>query len=69
MTSAVPPRPSTEGGRYHPETYFIDPDRRITAKYIGALSQTILAARLAEAAQGIIGTEGKGRDYQSISVR
>lgn len=52
-----------------PETYFIDPNGRITAKYIGALRMDILAARLAEAAQGIVGTEGKSRDYQSISVR
>jgi cytochrome c biogenesis protein CcmG, thiol:disulfide interchange protein DsbE len=52
-----------------PETYFIDPNGRITAKYVGALSNTILAARLAEAARGIVGTEGKSKDYQSISVR
>ncbi|MBI4537423.1 MAG: TlpA family protein disulfide reductase [candidate division NC10 bacterium] len=52
-----------------PETYFIDPSGRITAKYIGALNMTILAARLAEAAQGIVSAEGKSRNYQSISVR
>jgi len=52
-----------------PETYFIDPSGRITAKYIGALKMDILAARLAEAAQGIVGAEGKSREYQSISVR
>ncbi len=52
-----------------PETYFIDPTGRITAKYVGALNQDILAARLAEAAKGIVSTEGKSRDFQSISVR
>ncbi len=52
-----------------PETYFIDPDGRITAKYIGALDWKILAARLGEASRGIVSTEGKSRDYRSISVR
>jgi cytochrome c biogenesis protein CcmG/thiol:disulfide interchange protein DsbE len=52
-----------------PETYFIDPGGRITAKYVGALEATILAERLTEAAQGIVSIEGKSRDHQSISVR
>lgn len=52
-----------------PETYFVDPTGRITAKYIGALNAGVLTARLTEATQGIVGAEGKSRDYQSISVR
>ena len=52
-----------------PETYFIDPTGRVTAKYIGPMTPTVLSGRLAEAAQGILPTEGKSRDCQSISVR
>jgi cytochrome c biogenesis protein CcmG, thiol:disulfide interchange protein DsbE len=52
-----------------PETFFIDKEGRITYKHIGGLGWDTVIAKLGEAAQGLTSTEGKSRDYQSISVR
>ncbi|HSB71769.1 MAG TPA: TlpA disulfide reductase family protein [Candidatus Methylomirabilis sp.] len=52
-----------------PETFFIDKEGRITYKHIGGLGWETVVAKLGEAAQGLASTEGKSRDYQSISVR
>lgn len=49
-----------------PETYFIDPDGRITYKHVGGLGQALVTAKLDEARQKIVSAkEGKGA-YQSI---
>lgn len=49
-----------------PETYFIDPDGRITYKHVGALGQGLVMAKLEEARRKIVSAkEGKG-SYQSI---
>ena len=49
-----------------PESFFIDPDGRITYKHVGALGPTIVAAKIGEAKQKIVSAkEGKG-EYQSI---
>jgi cytochrome c biogenesis protein CcmG, thiol:disulfide interchange protein DsbE len=49
-----------------PETFFIDPTGRITYKQVGTLGSQLIAAKLAEAKQGIVSArEGKG-EYQSI---
>ncbi len=52
-----------------PETFFIDKDGQITYKHIGALGWQTIVAKLDDAARGIASTEGKSKDYQSISVR
>lgn len=49
-----------------PETFFIDPTGRITYKHVGSLGTQLIAAKLAQAKQGIVSAkEGKGA-YQSI---
>lgn len=49
-----------------PETFFIDPDGRITYKHVGTLGSAIITAKLDEARQRIVSAkEGKG-SYQSI---
>lgn len=49
-----------------PETFFIDPDGRITYKHVGSLGPTIIAAKLDEAKRRIVtAKEGKG-SYQPI---
>lgn len=49
-----------------PETFFIDATGRITYKQVGTLGSHLIAAKLAEAKQGIVSaSEGKG-EYQSI---
>ena len=50
-----------------PETFFIDPDGRITYKHIGGLDgPEVIHAKLDEARQGrLSGREGKG-DYRSV---
>lgn len=52
-----------------PETFFIDKEGRITYKHIGGLDWETIAAKLDNASRGLASTEGKGQDYQSISVR
>ncbi len=49
-----------------PETFFIDPDGRITYKHVGTLGSAIITAKLDEAGRRIVSAkEGKG-SYQSI---
>lgn len=49
-----------------PETFFIDPQGRITYKHVGSLGSAIITAKLDEARRGIVSAkEGKG-SYQSI---
>jgi cytochrome c biogenesis protein CcmG/thiol:disulfide interchange protein DsbE len=49
-----------------PESFFIDPQGRITFKHVGGIRAALVIAKLEEAAKGIISAhEGKG-DYQPI---
>ena len=49
-----------------PETFFINPEGRITYKHVGGLEYPIIVAKLDEARRGLISAkEGKGA-YQSI---
>jgi cytochrome c biogenesis protein CcmG, thiol:disulfide interchange protein DsbE len=48
-----------------PETFFLDPQARITYKHAGELRAPIIEAKLAEALRGVISAEGKG-EYRSI---
>lgn len=49
-----------------PETFFIDPEGRITYKHVGALDPAIISAKLEEAGRRVVSDrEGKGL-YQSI---
>ena len=49
-----------------PESFFIDPQGRITYKHVGGIRAALVTAKLEEAARGIVSaSEGQG-DYQSI---
>jgi len=49
-----------------PESFFIDPQGRITYKHVGAIRAALVMAKLEEAAKGIVSAqEGRG-DYQPI---
>jgi len=49
-----------------PESFFIDPQGRITYKHVGGIRAALVVAKLEEAAKGIVSAqEGRG-DYQSI---
>ncbi len=49
-----------------PETFFIDPQGRITYKHVGSLGSTLVINKLDEARRGIVSaSEGKG-SYQSV---
>lgn len=49
-----------------PESFFIDPEGRITYKHVGGIRAAMVTAKLDEAARGIITTkEGKGA-YQAV---
>lgn len=49
-----------------PETFFIDPQGRITYKHVGSLGVGLITARLEDARRGIVSAkEGKG-EYQSV---
>jgi cytochrome c biogenesis protein CcmG/thiol:disulfide interchange protein DsbE len=49
-----------------PESFFIDPQGRITYKHVGGIRAAMVTAKLDEALRGIVSpTEGQG-DYQSI---
>jgi cytochrome c biogenesis protein CcmG/thiol:disulfide interchange protein DsbE len=52
-----------------PETFFIDPEGRITYKHIGALDRETIIVKLGDASRGIASTAGKSQDYRGISVR
>lgn len=49
-----------------PESFFIDPQGRITYKHVGGIRAALVIAKLEEAAKGIVSAqEGKG-DYSAI---
>jgi len=49
-----------------PESFFIDPQGRITYKHVGAIRAALVVSKLAEAAKGIVSAqEGKG-DYSAV---
>jgi cytochrome c biogenesis protein CcmG/thiol:disulfide interchange protein DsbE len=48
-----------------PETFFLDPQGRITYKHAGEVKAPIIEAKLDEALKGIISAEGKG-EYRSV---
>lgn len=48
-----------------PETFFIDPEGRITYKHAGELRAPIIASKLDEALKGIVSAEGKS-EYRSV---
>ena len=49
-----------------PETFFVDPEGRITYKHVGAIKPGTITAKISEALQGIVSArEGKG-NYQSV---
>jgi cytochrome c biogenesis protein CcmG/thiol:disulfide interchange protein DsbE len=49
-----------------PESFFIDPQGRITYKHVGGIRAAMITAKLEEASRGIVSpSEGQG-DYQSI---
>jgi cytochrome c biogenesis protein CcmG/thiol:disulfide interchange protein DsbE len=48
-----------------PETFFLDPQGRITHKHAGELTTPIIEAKLNEALTGTVSAEGKG-EYRSI---
>jgi cytochrome c biogenesis protein CcmG/thiol:disulfide interchange protein DsbE len=48
-----------------PETFFIDPQGRITYKHAGELKAPIIGAKLDEALKGTVSAEGRG-EYRSV---
>ncbi|HVO94631.1 MAG TPA: TlpA disulfide reductase family protein [Terriglobales bacterium] len=49
-----------------PESFFIDPQGRITYKHVGAIRAALVTSKLEEAAKGIVSAqEGKG-DYNAV---
>lgn len=49
-----------------PESFFIDPQGRITYKHVGGIRASLVVAKLEEALKGVVSAqEGKG-DYQGI---
>jgi cytochrome c biogenesis protein CcmG, thiol:disulfide interchange protein DsbE len=48
-----------------PETFFIDPQGRITYKHAGELRGPIMEAKLNEALSGVVSAEGKG-EYRAV---
>jgi len=49
-----------------PESFFIDPQGRITYKHVGGIRASVVVAKINEAAKGIVSAqEGKG-DYQPV---
>ena len=48
-----------------PETFFIDPQGRITYKHAGEVRNPIILAKMDEALRGIVSAEGKG-EYRSV---
>jgi cytochrome c biogenesis protein CcmG, thiol:disulfide interchange protein DsbE len=49
-----------------PESFFIDPQGRITYKHVGGIRAELAVTKLEEAAKSIVSVkEGKG-DYQSV---
>jgi cytochrome c biogenesis protein CcmG, thiol:disulfide interchange protein DsbE len=48
-----------------PETFFVDPQGRITYKHAGELKAPIIQAKLDEAVRGTVSAEGKG-EYRTV---
>jgi cytochrome c biogenesis protein CcmG, thiol:disulfide interchange protein DsbE len=49
-----------------PESFFIDPQGRITYKHVGAIRAPLVISKLEEAAKGVVSAqEGKG-DYNAV---
>ena len=49
-----------------PESFFIDPQGRITYKHVGGIRAAMVTEKIAEAQQGIVSArEGKG-EFQSV---
>lgn len=49
-----------------PESFFIDPEGRITYKHVGGIRAELVISKLEEAAKGIVSSqEGRG-DYQAV---
>jgi cytochrome c biogenesis protein CcmG/thiol:disulfide interchange protein DsbE len=48
-----------------PETFFIDPQGRITYKHAGELKPPIIVAKLDEVLRGVVSAEGRG-EYRSV---
>lgn len=48
-----------------PETFFIDPQGRITYKHTGEVKAPVIEAKLNEALKGIVSAAGKG-EYRSV---
>src|ERR1051325_10011047 len=52
-----------------PESFFIDPQGRITYKHVGGIRAALVVSKLEEAAKGIVSAqEGKG-DYSAVKLR
>lgn len=49
-----------------PESFFIDPQGRITYKHVGGISSALVLAKIDEAARGIASAQEGKADYQSI---
>ena len=49
-----------------PESFFIDPQGRITYKHVGGIRATLVNAKLEEAARGIVSAKEGKEDYQPI---
>jgi cytochrome c biogenesis protein CcmG/thiol:disulfide interchange protein DsbE len=49
-----------------PESFFIDPQGRITYKHVGGIRAAMVTAKLEEAARGIVSAKEGKEDYQPI---
>jgi len=49
-----------------PESFFIDPQGRITYKHVGGIRAALVTAKLEEAARGIVSAKEGKEDYQPI---
>jgi len=49
-----------------PESFFIDPQGRITYKHVGGIRAALVTAKLQEAASGIVSAKEGKEDYQPI---
>ena len=49
-----------------PESFFIDPQGRITYKHVGGIHAALALTKIAEAAKGILSAEEGRGDYQSV---
>jgi cytochrome c biogenesis protein CcmG/thiol:disulfide interchange protein DsbE len=49
-----------------PESFFIDPQGRITYKHVGGIRPALVIAKLEDAARGIVSAKEGKEDYQPI---